>query len=601
MTRHRWLGSYPLLVGLLLAAPAPAAEESPLAQIPAKTPIVVSIHGFKRTTDRLITTIKNALPDLGPTIQTHIADFMKQGFLEGRELKGLKDDAHIFLAVTGLPKGEDEDEPSLAVVVRVTDYKTFRDSLMTEDERKDLKEEKAGYEVATIHGQELYFVNRSGYAVVSPAKKVAQKFIPKEKFKGLDSVLSKGTAEKLLETDIAVYADLAAITKNYADQIKGVKQLIDDALERAPDAGFASKEKVEMIQAISGALFQALADGRVVLLTCDFRPAGAALHMEVNVPTDSKSNGFLKTMKPSSLAGLKSLPASFTTFTAIDFGYQAYKAFHPIMKCLAAGPEDDDKGNNKAILAAMDEFLAAKPLRYLSASKTGGSTGFQVWEFTDPAKGVAAQLKLMKALKKGGEYQFVPIKETPVVKANAEKYRDAPLHFAGIKWDLEKLAEDTPGGEELVKFMKKTAGEGMNLWFGVVDQRYMQVMAPDWKTAKKLLDDYFDKKDMIGSDKHKMFIEARDNLPRDASMVCMTQAGPLAHTIGESIYAIAKGQGLPFNINPPGKLAKRIQSSYLALALTMQAGRGSFDLWLPGAAARDFRAVFEPMFKDIGD
>jgi hypothetical protein len=602
MTRTRWWGWCPVLLGLLMAAPAPAAEESPLAQVPAKAPVVVSVRGVKRTMDRLVTMIKNAMPDLGPVVQTKVADFMKKGLFEGRELKGLKDDGPIFLALLGLPQGEDEDGPEMVVIARVTDYKAFRDNLMTEDERKDLKEDKAGYQVATVNGKELYFVHRGDYAFITPAKKAAAGFVKDAKAKGLDRVLPRETAHKLLEADFAAYADLATISKAYGKQIKTGKELVGDFLERAPDAGILSKEQAEMFQGLSGAVFQALEDGRAVLLTGEFRPAGVALDLDLSFAAHSKSDAFLKMFKPSPLAGLKALPAGFTTFSACDFGPQAYKAFHPILKSLAAGPETEEgKPQDKTIKEAMDDLLAARPRRYVSASNMSGGTGFQVWEFADPAKGLAAQLKLMKALKKGGEYQFTSIKDEPVVKADAETYRDARFHYASLKWDLDKMAENTPGGEEMVKILKKMFGERMNLWFGLVDQRYVQVAAPDWKAAKKVLDDYFDKKNVIGGDKHKGFAQARANLPREATFVYLTQAGSLASFCGELIYGIVKGQGLPFNLSPPGKLSKKIQPSYLGVAMTLQAGQARFSVWLPGAAARDFRTVFEPMFKDLDD
>src|SRR5262249_33928861 len=160
-----------------------------------------------------------------------------------------------------------------------------------------------------------------------------------------------------------------------------------------------------------------------------------------NFAADSKSNAFLKTMKPGALAGLKSMPADYTTFTAFDFGAEAYQVFHPIVKALSAsgGEEDDEKGPNKAISDALDEMLAAKPRKYLSASKRDGHEELQVWDFADPKKGVAAQLKLFRALKEGAEYQMMPLKDKPVIKANSAKYRNSSFHYVRLKWDLDKV------------------------------------------------------------------------------------------------------------------------------------------------------------------
>jgi hypothetical protein len=597
MTRSRWLASVPVFLALL--APARAAEDSPLAQVPANAPIVISLHGVKRTTDRLVTMVKNAVPDLGPQVQTHIADFLKKGFFEGRKLRGLADDGPAFLVFTQLPKGgEDEEGPAMAVIARVTDYKAFRDSLMTEDERKTLKEDaKAGYEVAQVKEKDLYFVNRKAYAVVSADKKVAAELARNGKGKGLAGTLAPEIARRLQDADLAAYVDLAAVGTQYGKQIKSAQDFINTALERAPDAGLASKDKVDAIRAITDGLFQAVADGRSVLVTLDFRPDGAALHLEVNVATDSKTNSFLKTLKPAALAAMKSLPADYSTFIGFEFGPEAYKSFHPIMKALAAsagGEEDENKAAAKAISDALDDMLAAKPRRYLSASTAATQDELHIWDFADPAKGVAAELKLFRALKEGSEYQFRPLKEKPIIKAESQKYRDTKLHYVSMKWDLDKLFESFPGGEDAVKGLKKTMGSGQRLWFGVVDKKYVQVSARNWPTAAKRLDAYFDKKGLIG-DKNKAFTLARENLPAKATMVSLTEAAPLAQMLGETIYGILKGQGMP--INAPPAPAKKIPPSFLGVAVAFQSGQAGFDLWVPGGAVRDFRRVFEPMFK----
>src|SRR5262249_55328145 len=163
--------------------------------------------------------------------------------------------------------------------------------------------------------------------------------------------------------------------------------------------------------------------------------------------------------KPAALSALKSLPADYNMFIGFEFGSEAYNSFHPIMKALAAsagGDEDENKDAAKAISEALDELLAAKPRRYLSASKASGEEELHVWEFTDPAKGAAADLKLFRALKVGSEYQFRTLKEKPLIKAESQKYRDTKLHYVSMKWDLDKLIENFPGGEEAAKGLLKT-------------------------------------------------------------------------------------------------------------------------------------------------
>src|SRR2546425_12453786 len=102
MMRTRWLKwAAVFLVGVL---PLPAAAgEAPLAQLPADTPILVSLRGFQGTKERLATMIKNALPDLGPGVADKM-DAALDRALEGRKLAGLDPNGPIFLAFTALPR-----------------------------------------------------------------------------------------------------------------------------------------------------------------------------------------------------------------------------------------------------------------------------------------------------------------------------------------------------------------------------------------------------------------------------------------------------------------------------------------------------------------
>jgi hypothetical protein len=258
----------------------------------------------------------------------------------------------------------------------------------------------------------------------------------------------------------------------------------------------------------------------------------------------------------------------------------------------AGGDEDENKDAAEAINAALNELVAAKPRSHLSAENVDPPEKLIIWDFADPAKGTAAQLKLFRALKAGSEYYAMPLKEKPDVKADSQEYRGVKLHSVSMKWDLDKMKDNLLGSEDAVKAMLHILRDGQKLWFGVVNRKYVQVSARDWPAAAKRLDAYFDKKGVIGD--NKAFNQARANLPARASMVSLGETAVLAQTLGEGIYRFLKAQGRP--VNPPPAPAKKIPSNFLGQALTFQPGQASGDLWLPGGAVRDFRRVFEPMF-----
>src|SRR5438132_4407817 len=236
MKRTYWLGlaALALVIGAARSAAAGPAENaaSPLAQVPAKAPIVIQLRGFEQTKDRLITMIKEALPDLGGKAEEQINAFLMKG-LEGRSLKGLVKNGPILFVFNELPKSNDEEElkKKAGILIHVTKYAEFRDAILNDDERKALKKE-SGYETTQIHGEEAYFVDRGEYAVVTQSKEAAQAFA-KKPAQGLDGKLPKDLAAKLLESDLSAYVDMVAVRAQFGEQLADAKKEIEEKLGEA--------------------------------------------------------------------------------------------------------------------------------------------------------------------------------------------------------------------------------------------------------------------------------------------------------------------------------------------------------------------------------
>ncbi len=132
---------------LAVAAPAFAApvpsEQSPLAWLPASTPVVVHVNGLHNLRDHLVAFLKNAVPDSAAMVQQVSENFFRDGF-DGHKIRGVPKNGHILVALMDLNHVNDA-VPDLAVIVAVEDYKTFRDNLFNEEERKTLTSED-GYD-----------------------------------------------------------------------------------------------------------------------------------------------------------------------------------------------------------------------------------------------------------------------------------------------------------------------------------------------------------------------------------------------------------------------------------------------------------------------
>ena len=174
MKRSHWMTAavFALAVTAPAAWAAPAGE-SPLSWVPATAPVVVHLNGLEAARDHLAAFLKNAVPDRADMLLEQYDSMLKNGF-QGRKLRGLAKDGPIFMVVSDLSGGPD----SFAVVAAVSDYAEFRDNLLSEDEKKDLKTVD-GYESATFGGMPVYFVDKKDYVVFTPSKELAESAVKK--------------------------------------------------------------------------------------------------------------------------------------------------------------------------------------------------------------------------------------------------------------------------------------------------------------------------------------------------------------------------------------------------------------------------------------
>jgi hypothetical protein len=195
----------------------------------------------------------------------------------------------------------------------------------------------------------------------------------------------------------------------------------------------------------------------------------------------------------------------------------------------------------------------------------------------------------------GGTVQGAYLKGKPEIRENAETYKGFKLSHARFEWDLDKLAESVPGGGEGVKAaMKKLMGEGMRVWFGTDGRRYLTVTAADWNAAKAQIDAYLDGRTTLAEE--PAFKATRQQLPAEATMLFLTDAGKFTHVMADYMLGLFKAMpGLPFNL-PDGVKPVPTETSYIGAAITLKPEYASFDLFVPAVGVREMRKVILPLF-----
>jgi hypothetical protein len=605
MWRTGWKVVCALALVLLLWAPvvaAPADEDSPLAQIPAGSPIVVHLHGVERTKGRLYALIKSSVPDLAKLAESKIEEGIKKG-LDGRELKGLAKDGPIFFAFTEMPK-KNENLPKMVFIVKVTNYAEFRDGFLKEDERKALKTNPGGFEETAIDNQPTFFVDRKNYAIITLHKEIAEQFTKKQP--GLDGKIDKALAEKLLDSDLGVYVDTVAVRAAFGQEIKEFQDEMRKAFEEGVGGigiGGANKNSIEMVKLVMDPAFQAFEDGQAFIFTAELRPEGLALHAQATVGADSKTNELLKAAKPTAMAELGLMPAGQVNYAAMHMAPAYLKKFGPYIYGVV---HDPDSKEAKAILDAVEQIAASNP-KFSLAGAGVPPKGLQAWIYEDPARAATSQLKLFESLKAGESYSTAALKEKPEIKPDAKKHRGFNLHYVSLTWDLEATAaKSLPMGAgglpadfqmKMAEGMKKLVGEGSKMWFGSDGKSFVTITADDWESAQQMLDNYLDKKHNVGQD--KAFTDARKQLPAEVTLLSLVDLPAYAAVMAEYLQSIIP-DGTPFPVDAL-KPAVKGKSSYMGFSVTLQPQRGSADFWLPASAVTELFKMFgESIMKNIG-
>jgi hypothetical protein len=575
MTRSHWAAAAVLLAAATTARAAPAptpSEKSPLAWVPASTPVVIHINGLHNLRDHLVGFLRKANPDGAKFLQNITDDVFDNGVV-GHKIRGVPKNGHILIALMDA-KGFDNDVPDVAVIAAVEDYKEFRDNLLTEQERQTLHAED-GYESAilALYGKTCFLVDKKDHIVFTPRKERATAFAKGEP--SLDGRISKAQSERLLGSDLGVCCSMDMFHKDYADMVKGARTQLEDALKRADEvADKTMKPIVAPARDAVGPLFQAVDDSKGVLATLDFHANGLVLHAESEMRPGSKTGDLLKDFKPTAFPGLDKMPPGQIYYV----GMQTSPALFRLTGTMMFSSLNDPNGKAaKAIDEAIQDMLKAGPRdRQLAVDLP--PAGVEVWRFDDPAKAVEAQARLIEETGEG-LVQVGFLKAKPQIKQHAQKYKDFDFTSARMKWDVEQLIlldGVLPVWKRLnVGRLKEMLGDGLNLWFGTDGKTFVQLTARDWEAAQKELDGYF-KGDNVAAD-DQAFAAARQELPAEATVWMLIDVVRHAERLAGVVQP-----GLPAEIPQ----ALKGKPGYVGMAATLEPERASLDLYVQAEAAQ---------------
>ncbi len=261
------------------------------------------------------------------------------------------------MVFTELPKPGD-DELKMVVIAAVTNYRDLVDNLLKEDERKGLKKNEAGYESTTVQDRTTYFLQRKGFALITPNKEIAE-MLASPKRQGEGAQLGKELRAKLLTSDVGLYVNMEQVNKQYAEQIKVGKNLIQQGIKLVKEMlGKNDRTQLELLEKAIDPIFQTIEDSQALLLSAELRPAGVDFHAQVEVNKASPTGKVLAQMPVSSFKELDRLPAGQMFYTAWKANPALLRGLGGLVYGVLGDLEDKEK---KAVRDALEQLFKADP------------------------------------------------------------------------------------------------------------------------------------------------------------------------------------------------------------------------------------------------
>jgi hypothetical protein len=586
-----------LLAALLLTTPlaaapgdkAPPPGEDVLALASDKALIVLQVNGVERAQERLNALLKAAVPDLADKAAQNVREMLAE-LLEGRDLKALRGDGRLLITIADLDQAADKAGITFLFPVRTAD--AFKKDFLTEPERTSLKKD-GDLEQLKFEDQEVpfYLAELKDYVVVSADRDLTAAYT-KGTVAGVSRRASREVSRAFHAGDVSLFVNATAVQAKYGDQLKRYKALAETLLKGEGIQG-VNKGQMAQIKGVLDAAFQIVEDGTAAVLTVEFRPDGLRLLGLAQFGDKTPTATALQKYQLAPFEALGTLPAGQAVYSGSNLNLGSSEAAGVMAGGFTA--DDEDAPAKETLAGLLKDLRSSDHGLVLTAGNMLAAGGLEALSSKEAAKIVDARLKILKALTATGSFANVPLKGKPDIKENAEKVGGFSLHAATVKYDFDKATAELPAEtRDATRASMKRAlgGDEARFWFGTDGKTVLQVTGPDWSVAKALAEGYLSGGTGIGKDEAFQF--TRKQLPAEASMLAVLDAGRTAHSLLGLLRDTAGAvPGLPVQLTdvkaPTGKAA------YIGAAVVLTTGHGSFELFVPATAVAQIRALIEPL------
>lgn len=502
------------------ACPAPSEDDTRPGitfPFPARAHLVVCVNGYEATRAKLTKSLAAALPKEAQRL-TRWLDEVWGDARRDRQLTAVRPDARLFLILHDIALLA-EDEPAICVLLPITSYQEFRETFLTKDERQSLDAGKGVDAIrTTAFGDEthVYLVDLKDYVAITPEREVADTFAGKYT-PATSETLGGEMAETFLKSDLALYVNLDAINEKYGDLVRGLKGLIDLAIQQGQLQGalsFLGPRQLEATREAIRLLVQGFEDSRGAVAGIEFRPDGWSVQVRLRFADDSATAKLLSSEQPDSFELMARLPGKLGIYQAMRLGPRLGRLARELNEDLTT-TEDDTRGTELIEQHLKDLATAGSGGRLLATAYP--DTVFEITAYQQPEKAARALTKAYKAVAAGGRVNGLVVKTAPRVADEAQTYRGFTFSSIHLNYDFAASVSGLPEGlrQEMLDQFKLVTPEKAVEWVGADQKVMVRIRAKDWEAAQALLDQYLDNKRTLGAE--AAFQRVRERLPREAN------------------------------------------------------------------------------------
>ena len=485
-------------------------------------------------------------------------------------------------------EGGDGGPPPFAILLPSDDYKGTLKAFNGGND-VELKHQDGDYDAFDgPGGHGTWYAAKAPGVVAFGTSKALIADIAKRGGKTLDTLLIGPSAKPFTAGDIGVYVNAASLTKRYTDQIEQGRQMLMGALDQAAQQA-GNPGTMQMAKDMYGGLFDSLkyADGLTIAL--DF--AGKGLHLAgfLKVKPDSDAAKSIAEVRTGEIAALGHLPPGAMVYSYMNVGAKTFDRLQGMNLKMIAGAGKPSPEMEKALaeLHGMGRFESIG-----SVSMDKGMLSITDIKTADPKKYLENKVAVLRAMG-GGEGQSGLFKDVKVEPA-AQSHQGLSFTHASATINMDKLAEISGNNPAQLESMKAMFGDGsMNTWYGTDGQRCIDVVAPNWESAKTLLEAYL--KGEGGAGQAAGFKAVLSELPGRDSFAMLFSSQSLVRMLAKQFAAVSKNPDL----KAPEAMPK--EAAYLGASLTPHPTDGyEFHLVVPSPVGAVFAKGMVPLFQAMG-